>query len=155
MTKILSDEVFESMHHSVNMLHSLQNSHDTVALDRGEIDEKLFDELNKFESFLKDFESMFLQIVSDDVQAISNAAVINPGNFERAEELISGIDSLIAGFNRMESEYISKSESLKSRASHFKARLAMIKDDMGARVRHNQKYSMSLNTAIIGPKMGN
>ena len=155
MTKILSDDVFEKVHHSVNMLHSLQNCHDTSVMNREEVDEKLFEELNNCGEFIKHFESMFLQIVNEDLQDISRAAVINPDNFERAEELIGEINKLIENFNIMESGYIAKSESLKSMASQFRTRLVLVKKDMEMRIKQQQKHKNMLNSEIIGHTTAN
>ena len=126
----INDNDFDRMHHSVTMMHSLQNCHDTIVMNREEVDEKLIEELSNCEAFIKRFETIFLQTVNDDLQAISRAAVINPDNFEKAEELIGGISKLIENFNDMESDYIAKSESLKSIASQFRNRLTLVKKEM-------------------------
>ena len=148
MANKISDEVFEKLHHSVNMLHSLQNCHDTIVMKREEVDEKLFEELNNCGAFIKHFESVFLQIVDEDMQAISHAAVANPDNEEQAEELIDSISTLIGKFNLMESEYIRRSEALRSTASQFRDKLNTIRKDMETKVRQYQKYRKNLSSEI-------
>ena len=148
MANKISDEVFEKLHHSVNMLHSLQNCHDTIVMNREDVDEKLFEELSNCEKFIKHFESVFLQIVNEDVQAISHAAVTNPDNEEQAEEMINSINSLIGKFNLMESEYIKRSEALRSTASQFREKLGTIRKDMEAKVKQYKKYRKDLGSEI-------
>ena len=155
MERMLNDEEFEKIHHSVNMLHSLQNSHDTVVMNREEVDEKVFDEIGNFEVFIKHLEGIFLETIDEDMQAISKAAVLNPGSLEKAEELINGINGLIESFNRMESEYISKSESLKSMGSQLRSRLILVKKEMESKIKQHKKYNNALNIAILGPKTHN
>lgn len=150
MAATLNDDVFDRIHHSVNMLHSLQNCHDTIVMNREEVDEKLLEELKNCEAFIKHFEGIFLQIVKEDLQAISRVAVINPDNLERAEELIENINHLIQNFNRMESEYITKSESLKSTAIQFRSQLTAIKIEMEDKIKLQKKHKEALDSAING-----
>lgn len=155
MTEIVTDDVFDRIHHSVNMLHSLQNCHDTLVMDREEVDEKLFEEMSNCEAFIKHFESVFLQIVREDLQAVSKAAVVDPDNTKKAEELIEGINRLIENFNRMESEYIAKSQSLKGAANQFRTQLTLIKKDMEAKIKLHEKSKKSLNSALTGAATSN
>ena len=148
MVKKLGDEVFERLHHSVNMLHSLQNCHDTMVMNREEVDERIFEEIGNCESFIKNFESLFLQIVDEDMRAISFAAVVNLDNREQAEELIDSINRLIERFNKMESEYIKKSESLRSAAIQFRDKIDVMRKDMEKRIKHHQKQSSDLISEI-------
>lgn len=155
MTKALDNGIFDRIHHSINMLHSLQSSRDTFVLNREEVDEKLFEEIGNFEAFIKHFENIFLQIVKEDLQAISRAAVINPANLEKIEELIETMDNLIGNFVRMESEYIARSQSLKNIANQFKSQLLVIKKDMEAKIKLQKKAKNDLDSAIAGLTQSN
>lgn len=150
MVRAFNDEIFDRLHHSVNMLHSLHNCHDTVVMDRGEIDQKFFEELNNWETLIKHFESFFLEIVMEDLKAISRAAVINTDNSERAEELIENINNILEAFDNMESEYIAKSQSLKNTANQFRNQLLVIKRDMEAKIKLQKKHKKGLDSAITG-----
>ena len=150
MIKEENGNIFDKIHHSVNVFHSLQNCRDTFVMNREGIDERLFEELNNFESFMKKFETTFLQILMDDLQAISNAAVINTDNSEKAEELIENIDTLIGNFSRMESDSIARSESLIKLASKFKSDLSAIKMSMESKVKAKKKNKKALSSAVMG-----
>lgn len=146
--KTLNQDVFTRLHHSINVLHGLHNSHDTVVMERGDIDQKFFDELSNWETLMKSFESFFLEIVMEDLKAISNAAVINTQNSEKAEELIEGMNSLLEAFDSMESEHIAESQSLRSKASQFRNQLGAIKKEMGAKIKMENKRKTGLDSAI-------
>ena len=150
MTEAIKNDIFDRIHHSINVINSLQNCRGTFVMDKEEIDEQVFEELTNFESFIKRFESFFLQVLMDDLNAISKAAVINTNNSEKAEELIENINRLMSSFSRMESDCIAKSESLISMASQFKDKLALIKKNMEFQVKSQEKYRRELNSAIIG-----
>lgn len=150
MVTTVQNSIFDRIHHSVNMFNSLQNSRDTLVMNREEIDERLFAELDAFEEFMKRFESTFLEILKEDLRDISRAAVINTDNSERAEEMIDGINSIIEGFSRMESECIARSQSLINLATQFKNELTAVKRDMEAKVKSKKKHKNALNSALIG-----
>jgi|GEM_PF-4930621 len=150
MVSIVQNNIFDRIHHSVNMFNSLQSSRDTLVLNRGEIDERLFEELDAFEGFMKRFESSFLEILKEDLRDISKAAVINTDNSEKAEEFIGDINNIIEGFSRMESECISRSQSLISLATQFKNELAAVKKDMELKVKSRNKHKKALNSALTG-----
>ena len=150
MVTTVGNNIFERLHHSVNMFNSLQNSRDTPALNREEIDERLFEELDAFEEFMKRFESAFLEILKEDLRDISKAAVINTGNSEKAEELIKGINNIIESFSMMESECIARSQSLINLATQFKNELTAVKKDMEAKVKSQNKHKKALNSALTG-----
>lgn len=150
MVSTVQNSIFDRIHHSVNMFNSLQNSRDTLALNREEIDERLFEELDAFEEFMKRFESSFLEILKEDLRDISKAAVINTDNLERAEELIEGINNIIEGFSRMESECIARSQSLINLATQFKNELTAVKKDMEAKVKSQNRHKKALSSALAG-----
>lgn len=150
MVTTVNNNIFERLHHSVNMFNSLQNCRDTFVMNREEIDERLFEELSGFEEFMKRFESTFLEIIMEDLKDISRAAVINPDNSEKAKELIDGIEVIIASFNKMESECIQRSQALISLATQFKAQLANVKKDLGTKVRPQEKHKKALDFAMRG-----
>lgn len=151
----LGDDVFEKAHHSINMLHSLQNCHDTFVLNRESVDEKLFDEINSFERFIKHFEGVFLDVVMNDLKAISKAAVINPTNYEKAKELMEKIKNLLEDFNKMESKYIQKAENLKMTSNHLRAQLDSINKDMESKVNMGRKQKDELDAMITWNKHAN
>lgn len=150
MVTTVQNNIFDRIHHSVNMFNSLQTSRDTIAMNREEIDERLFEELNSFEEFMKRFESTFLDILKEDLRDISKAAVIDIDNSEKAEELIGGINSIIEGFSRMESECIARSQSLINLANQFRNELMAVKKDMEAKVKSQKKHKHALSTALTG-----
>lgn len=150
MVTTVNNNIFERLHHSVNVFNSLQNCRDTFVMNREEIDERLFEELSGFEEFMKRFESTFLEIIMEDLRDISKAAVINPDNSEKAKELIDGIEGIIASFNRMESECIQRSQALISLANQFKAQLANVKKGIGTKVKPQEKHKKALDFAIRG-----
>ena len=150
MVTTVSNNIFERLHHSVNMFNSLQNCRDTFVMNREGVDERLFEELNAFEEFMKRFESTFLDILKEDLRDISKAAVINTDNSEKAEELIEGIDSIIESFSSMESECIARSQSLINLAAQFKAQLASVKREIKTKVKPQEKHRKALDLAIRG-----
>ena len=149
MVKTIDDRIFGRIHHSVNMFNSLQNCRDTLVMNREKIDERLFEELGSFEEFMKRFESTFVEILKEDLSDISKAAVINTDNSEKAEEMIEGINSIIEGFSRMESESIARSQSLINLANRFKNELVTVKKDMEAKVKSQKKHKKTLNIALM------
>lgn len=150
MVTTVHNNIFDRIHHSVNLFNSLQNSRDTLAMNREEIDERLFEELNNFEEFMKRFESTFLEILKEDLRDISKAAVINTDNSEKAEEMIEGIDNIIESFSRMESDCIARSQSLINLANRFRNELMAVKRDMETKVKSQKKHKKALNSALIG-----
>ena len=155
MIETISDDVFRRIHNSVDVLNNLQNCRDTFAMDREQIDEKLFEELSNFESFVKRFESFFLNLLMDDLKAISQAALINSNNSEKARELIEDIKLLMDNFSSMESGSIAKSQSLIRMATDFRAKLGAIRQDMESKIKSREKNRKELNSAIIGLPQAN
>ncbi|MBI2656215.1 hypothetical protein HYX03_00565 [Candidatus Woesearchaeota archaeon] len=155
MAKTLNNDVFDSIHHSIDTLHSLQNCRDVFVMDREDVDKRFFEEISKCEALIKQFESIFLENVMEDSRAISNAAVINTDNSSRAEELIERINNLIGDFNRMETEHIARSETLRGIANQFRSQLAAIRKNMEARIMLQQKHKKALDSAVIGLKNAN
>ncbi|MBI2660020.1 hypothetical protein HYX07_02570 [Candidatus Woesearchaeota archaeon] len=150
MVTTVQNSIFDRIHHSVNMFNSLQNSRDTLVMNREAIDERLFDELDAFEEFMKRFESTFLEILKEDLRDISRAAVINTDNSEKAEEMIEGINNIIEGFSKMENECIARSQSLINLASQFRNELMAVKRDMETKVKSQKKHKKALNSALTG-----
>ncbi len=149
MTETINSSVFEKIHRSVDMLNSLQNCRDTFVLDREQIDERLFEELNNFESFVKQFENIFIKILMEDLKAISRAAVINSSNSGKAKELIDDIKTLIEDFSSMESDCIEKSQSLLKLANESRDKLALVKKEMELQVKQQEKHRRELDSAMI------
>ena len=135
MTDTISDDDFKRIHNSVDILNNLQNCRDTFVLNRERIDEKLFEELSNFEGFVKHFENFFLKILMDDLRAISQAAVINTNNSEKARELIDDIKVLMDNFSSMESDSIARSQSLIRMVNDFRAKLGAIKQEMESKIK--------------------
>lgn len=152
MTKALSDDIFDSVHHSINALQSLQNSHETFVMERGGIDERLFEELDNCERLIKRFEEVFLETLREDINSASRAAVINTSNFEKAKEMVDGIDNLIGAFDRMESEFITRAQSLKNFAHQLRNTLASVQKDMQSKVKFQEKHKKIIDTPVIGPR---
>lgn len=150
MVTTVANNIFEKLHHSVNVFNSLQNCRDTFVMNREGIDERLFEELSSFEEFMKRFESTFLEIIMEDMRDISNAAVINPDNSEKAKELVDGMEELIGSFSRMESESIQRSQALISAANNFKMQLANVKKELEKKVRPQEKHKKALDFAMRG-----
>lgn len=150
MVTTVSNNVFERLHHSVNVFNSLQNCRDTFVMNREEIDERLFDELSSFEEFMKRFENTFLDILIEDLRDISKAAVINTDNSEKAKELIEGIEGIIGSFSKMESDSIQRSQALISLADQFKTQLARIKKEIETKVKPQERHKKALDLAIRG-----
>jgi len=149
MTEAIDSSVFERIHHSVDMLNSLHNCRDTFVLDKEQIDEKLFEELSNFESFVKQFENFFIRILMEDLKAISRAAVINSNNSEKARELIGDIKALMEDFSSMESDCIEKSQFLLKLANESRDKLALIRKDMEFAVKHEEKHRRELDSAMV------
>lgn len=150
MPETIDRNVFDRIHHSVDMLNSLHNCRDTFVLDREKIDERLFEELNNFETFVKQFEDLFIKVLMEDLKAISKAAVINSNNSEKAKELVDAIHGLMNGFSRMESDSIAKSQSLLRVANESKQKLALIRKEMESQLRNREKGKKDLNSAMAG-----
>src|SRR3989344_4058371 len=146
MPETIDRNVFDRIHHSVDMLNSLHNCRDTFVLDREKIDERLFEELNNFETFVKQFEDLFIKALMEDLKAISKAAVINSNNSEKAKELVDAMN----GFSRMESDSIAKSQSLLRVANESKQKLALIRKEMESQLRNREKGKKDLNSAMAG-----
>ena len=155
MIETISDDVFKRIHNSVDVLNNLQNCRDTFAMDRERIDEKLFEELSNFEGFVKRFEGFFLKLLMDDLKAISQAALINTNNSEKARELIEDIKVLMDNFSSMESGSIARSQSLIKMANDFRAKLVTIKQEMESKIKSKEKYRKEVNSAIIGLPQAN
>ncbi|MBI2541204.1 hypothetical protein HYV80_00650 [Candidatus Woesearchaeota archaeon] len=150
MVTTVGNNIFERLHHSVNMFNSLQNCRDTFVMNREGIDERLFEELNSFEEFMKRFESTFLEILMEDLKDISRAAAINEDNSEKAKELVKGVEEIIGCFSEMESDSIQRSQALISLANQFRAELARVKKELETKAKPQEKHRRALDLAIRG-----
>lgn len=146
----MDKNAFDRIHRSVDMLNSLHNCRDTFVLDREKIDERLFEELNNFETFVKQFEDLFIKVLMEDLKAISRAAVINSNNSDKAKELVDDINELMSGFSRMESDSIAKSQSLLRLANESKQKLSLIRKDMESQLRNRERGKKDFNSAMAG-----
>ena len=149
MIGAISSNVFERIHHSVDMLNSLAGCRDTFVLDREQIDERLFEELSNFETFVKQFENFFIKILMEDLRAISRAAVINSSNSEKAKELIDDIKTLMDDFSSMESDCIEKSQSLLKLANESRDKLALVRKEMDSQIKREEIHRKELDSAMI------
>ena len=113
---------------SVETINNFCRGRDTFVVDRGEIDERISEELKNCRNSMRDIEKHFLGMVLQDARNISQAAVNNPNVSEKAIAMLERMSELLKEFSREKAMDINKSEYLKRSAAELKEDIKRLRE---------------------------
>ena len=139
---------FENMLHklfrSVETINNFCRGRDTFVVDRGEIDERISEELKNCRNSMRDIEKHFLGMVLQDARNISQAAVNNPNVSEKAIAMLERMSELLKEFSREKAMDINKSEYLKRSAAELKEDIKRLRESTEREVKSLGRNQQSM-----------
>ena len=129
---------------SVETINNFCRGRDTFVVDRGEIDEKVSEELKNCRNSMRDIEKYFLGMVLQDARNISQAAVNNPNVSEKAITMLERMSELLKEFSREKAMDINKSEYLKRSAAELKEDIKRLRESTEREVKSLGRNQQSM-----------
>lgn len=138
------ENMLDGLCRSVETINNFCKGRDTFVVDRGEIDEKVSEELKNCRSSMRDIEKYFLGMVLQDARKISQAAINNPNISEKGIAMLERISELLKGFSREKARDMGKSAYLKRLATELKEDIRKLKESTEREVEKSGKDKQNM-----------